>query len=169
MWKSLLLLLMICAPPALAAHVDLPAPKGEVILTIEGAKSNKNGGDKTVFDMELLHSLGETAISTSTVWTDGVHVYSGVSLIELLAALDITEGNLEMLAVNDYLVDVPVSDAVEGGPIIAYAVDGVPMSLRDKGPLWLIYPYDSDVKYRNEEIFARSIWQLNRINILPTP
>jgi hypothetical protein len=74
-----------------------------------------------------------------------------------------------MVAVNDYLVEVPVTDAVDGGPIIAYAVDGAQMSLRDKGPLWLIYPYDSDAKYRTEEIYARSIWQLDRINVTPSP
>lgn len=169
MWKPLLFLTLMFAPPALANHVSLPAPKGEVILTVMGGNTNKNTGISTVFDMDLLHSLGESTLSTSTVWTDGVHSYSGVSLKDFLDAMDVTDGSLEMFAVNDYMVEVPIADAVEGGPIIAYAVDGAPMSLRDKGPLWLIYPYDSDAKYRNEEIFSRSIWQLNRINILSTP
>jgi hypothetical protein len=37
------------------------------------------------------------------------------------------------------------------------------MSLREKGPLWVIYPYDSDPAYRTEETYSRSIWQLNRL------
>jgi hypothetical protein len=168
MWKPLLFLALFFAPPALAEVATLAAPKGEVVLTVTGGITNSNAKDSAIFDMDLLKSLGESRISTSTVWTDGVHSYTGVSLKVLMETLGVTEGSLEMLAVNDYLVEVPLADAVDGGPIVAYAVDGAEMPLRDKGPLWLIYPYDSDVKYRNEEIYSRSIWQLNRINILTT-
>lgn len=171
MWKSLLLLaaLMFAGHPALASDEALPAPTGEIVLTVTGGITNSNAKDSAVFDMDLLRSLGETTVKTSTVWTDGIHTYSGVSLKTLLDRLGVTQGSLEMVAVNDYLADVPLSDATEGGPIVAYAVDGVAMPLRDKGPLWLIYPYDSDIKYRTEEIYARSIWQLNRINVVPAP
>lgn len=169
MWKSLLFLAMMFATPALADQSTLAAPKGDVVLTVTGGITLSNAQDSAVFDMDLLHSLGETTISTSTVWTDGVHTYTGVSLKTLLHAMGVTSGSLQMIAVNDYQVDVPLSDAVDGGPIVAYAVDGVAMPLRDKGPLWLIYPYDADAKYRTEEIYSRSIWQLNRINITATP
>ena len=73
---------------------------------------------------------------------------------------------LRATAINDYTVEIPVSDAVEGGPIIAYSVDGKPMSVRDKGPLWVIYPYDSGAQYRSEVIYSRSIWQLDRIEVV---
>ena len=71
--------------------------------------------------------------------------------------------SISAVAINDYSVDIPVSDAEEGGPIIAYAMDGQPMSRRDKGPLWVIYPYSSSSKFRSEVIYSRSIWQLDRI------
>ena len=57
------------------------------------------------------------------------------------------------------------SDAVEEGPIVAYEMDGKLMSRRDKGPLWLIYPYSSNAEYRTEVIYSRSIWQLDRMAI----
>lgn len=166
-WLSLAAMMLTC--PALADTTALLAPKGEAVLTVTGAISETNTQDSAVFDEAMLRELGETTIETSTVWTDGVHKYTGVSLKTLLDRLGVTQGKLEMVAVNDYLVEVPVTDAVDGGPIIAYAVDGAQMSLRDKGPLWLIYPYDSDAKYRTEEIYARSIWQLDRINVTPNP
>ena len=40
------------------------------------------------------------------------------------------------------------------------------MTLRDKGPLWLVYPYDADTAYQSEVIYARSVWQLDRIEVL---
>ncbi|HEX9857587.1 MAG TPA: oxidoreductase, partial [Paracoccaceae bacterium] len=48
-----------------------------------------------------------------------------------------------------------------------YAQNGVPLSVRDMGPLWVIYPYDSDVDYQSEVIYSRSIWQLQRMDIRP--
>jgi hypothetical protein len=69
-------------------------------------------------------------------------------------------------AINDYTVEIPMSDAVEGGPIIAYLMDGNEMSIRDKGPLWVIYPYDSDADFRSEVVFTRSIWQLDRLVVI---
>ncbi len=59
-----------------------------------------------------------------------------------------------------------MGDAVEGGPIIAYLLNGEEMSIRDKGPLWVIYPFDSDADFRSEVVFSRSIWQLDRLEIL---
>jgi hypothetical protein len=41
------------------------------------------------------------------------------------------------------------------------------MSVRDKGPLWVIYPYDAVPEYKSERIYARSIWQLVSIEVLP--
>jgi hypothetical protein len=35
--------------------------------------------------------------------------------------------------------------------------------VRDKGPLWLVYPYDSVSAYQTEVIYARSIWQVKQM------
>jgi hypothetical protein len=56
---------------------------------------------------------------------------------------------------------------VTGGPIVAFARNGAPMPLRDKGPLWIVYPYDSNPDYQSELIYSRSIWQLDRIEVRP--
>ena len=106
-----------------------------------------------------------TSFRTTTNWTEGEREFSGVLLSDLLEVLDIRGRSLKAIALNDYTVEIPVSDARPGGPIVAYALDGKPMSVRDKGPLWIVYPYDSSVEYRSETIYARSIWQLDRIEV----
>ncbi|MDP5360810.1 MAG: oxidoreductase, partial [Paracoccaceae bacterium] len=35
-----------------------------------------------------------------------------------------------------------------------------------KGPLWVVYPYDMSADYRSEVIYYRSIWQLDRIEVV---
>ena len=51
-------------------------------------------------------------------------------------------------------------------PLVAYEMDGETMSRRQKGPLWIVYPFDSDADFRSEVIYSRSIWQLDRLEIV---
>ena len=69
------------------------------------------------------------------------------------------------MALNDYAVDLPVADAVEGGPIVAYKMNGQPMSVREKRPLWIIYPYDDKAQRQSEACYPRSIWQFVSIDV----
>lgn len=135
------------------------SPIGDVVLSVTGAVNQ----DPTVFDLEMLMALDETVIETTTIWTEGTQVFQGVALDVLMEALGVSQGTLLATAINDYTVEIPVSDAVAGGPIIAYKLNDATMSVRDKGPLWVIYPYDSSSDYRSEVIYSRSIWQLDRI------
>lgn len=142
---------------------DLATPTGEVILTVSGAIDVKNVADSAELDMELLANLGSIEVQTSTIWSEGVHSYTGVPLKTLIDKLGVSGTSIKLTAINDYMVEVPVTDAIDGGPILAYLMDGQPMSVRDKGPVWLIYPFDSNPEYRSEVYYSRSIWQLNRI------
>lgn len=117
------------------------------------------------FTRSELEALGQTSFETETIWTTGTQTFSGVSLLALTTHLGVSEGVLQARAINDYMVEVPVSDAVEGGPIIAYERNGAEMSVRSKGPLWLVYPYDSNPAYKTEAVYSRSIWQLDRIDV----
>lgn len=155
----------ICLSTAVAAE-DMAAPTGDAVLTLSGNLSVTNVNEFLVFDREALFALGGYKFETSTIWTDGVHSFEGVSLETLVGLIGAEEGTLLATAINDYTIEIPVTDAVEGGPMIAYLMDGEEMSIRDKGPLWVIYPYDSSFEYRTEVVYARSIWQLDRIEVV---
>ena len=151
--------------PEVLVFAELPPLSGPVLLTVSG-DFDRVPGRAMEFDLAMLQALDATSFSTASIWTDGVHQYTGVSLQLLAAYLGVAEGAiLKCAAINDYVVDVPVSDAVAGGPIIAYAMDGAAMSIREKGPLWILYPFDSNPAYRSEIIYTRSIWQLDRIEV----
>ena len=147
------------------ANETLPQPQGEIILTVTGDIARTNQGDNAVFDLAMLRDLGEVRFQTSTPWTDGVHEYAGVSLHSLARTLGVSQGTLTATALNDYAAEIPISDAVEGGPILAYMQDGDEMSVREKGPLWLVYPYDQNETYQTDVVFSRSIWQLQHIHV----
>ena len=135
------------------------AQDGDVLLDVAVGDTHHE------FTIEDLQALPATTIETTTIWTDGLQSFEGVSLRALLDTLDVTEGVIEATAINDYSVTIPMSDATEDGPIIAYLNNEEPMSRRGKGPLWIVYPYDSNLKYQTETIYSRSIWQLDRLSI----
>lgn len=146
----------------------LGAPVGEVVLTVRGAIGAANTTDGSArFDAAMLEGLPRTAFATSTIWTEGVVHFAGVDLLTLLQRLGVTSGALLVTAINDYSVRIPVADLRRGAPILADRRNGQPMSIRDKGPLWLVYPYDSAPEFRNEVVYSRSVWQVDRIEVLP--
>lgn len=142
---------------------NMPASADAVLLTISGEITNRNVGDTLQLDLAMLENLPQVEIVTSTIWTEGVDTYKGVLLRDLLDHAGHAGISISATAINDYAVDVPIESATEKWPIVAYERNGGPMSVRDKGPLWLIYPFDDYDELRSEIIYSRSIWQLDRI------
>ncbi|WP_435256754.1 molybdopterin-dependent oxidoreductase [Thioclava sp. FR2] len=149
---------LISAAFSIAAFVAGEAQADTAVLIVS------HNGEQIAMTMEELKAMPATSFTTSTQWTEGGPVaFTGVSLADFTAAFGVTEGTISATAINDYTVKIPVSDAVEGGPIIAYAMNGNEMSRRDKGPLWVIYPFDDKPDYKAETYYSRAIWQLDRV------
>ncbi len=157
------LALALAAAPAVAD--DFIAPSGEVLLTLSGNIGQTNAEGVLALDMALLETLPQHEFSTSTIWTEGVVNFRGVLLRDLLEAAGATGSTVALTALNDYSIGMPVADATTEAPLLAYLMNGEPMSVREKGPVWLVYPYDADASFRTEETYARSIWQLDRIEV----
>ena len=158
-------LVLLVAPPV-AAQEALPMPEGEPLLTVTGEISVTNQDEAAVFDRAMLESMETVTFTTSTIWTEGPQTFTGVPLSELMEAVGATGSSMKATAINDYAVDIPREDWVQDGPILAYLNDGEEMPVRDKGPLWVVYPYDLNASYQSEVFYSRSIWQLDRIVVV---
>lgn len=163
--RRLFLLVGLTLLGALPLRAELAQPTGPVLLTVTGQITQTNADKAARFDLEMLRALPVRRFTTTTIWTTGPQEFTGVALSDLLAVLGADGQTLRSIALNDYAVDIPSSDAQTDGPILAYELNGEPMSIRDKGPLWVVYPYDSNSRFRTEVVYSRSIWQLNRIEI----
>lgn len=125
-------------------------------------------GDKApvaLSDADLV-ALPQVEFTTTTIWTEGELTFSGPSLSGLLATLGVENTDLEMTAINNYKVRIPREAIETDAPIIANRIDGEQFGVRQKGPLWLVYPYDAEERYRSETVFSYSIWQLTSIRVL---
>ncbi len=163
---AIALSLLLSLTAALWADDAMDMPSGSVILTVSGTIDKTNVDGTAQYDMDMLRTFPAMSISTTTIWTDGVHMFTGVPIASLLDSLGTSGSTLRASAINDYTIEIPVDTLTKDYPILAYEMNGETMHRRDKGPLWVIYPFDSDEKYRTSQVFSRSIWQLDRIEVV---
>lgn len=155
----------VFAPVPSADAGSLARPKGAPVLTVSGKIAETNVGEAALFDMAMLKALPGRVTATETPWTKGETRFEGPLGSALLDVLGASGTTLHIVALNDYAVDVPVEDFRKWPVILAVTRDGRPMSVRDKGPIFVIYPFDLDPSLRNEKIFSRSAWQVKSIEV----
>ena len=148
-----------------ASHaLDMPAT--EPLLTIKGRVRNPNRGPDAVFDLPMLERLPQLTHRTKTPWHSGVRRFTGPFIRDVLRASAAQGQTLRMTALNDYRVDVPMDDVQRWDVIMARLLDDRPMSVRDKGPLFVMYPFDDHTELRTTLYFSRCAWQLRSIEVL---
>jgi hypothetical protein len=142
---------------------DIAKPKGAVVLSVTGNISNVNGPQKAEFDAAVLDQLALTEIETTSPWHKQKTKFSGPSLKTLLEVVGAQGKSLKMIALDKYEINVPVEDAIKFQPVLARKINGKELVVRTKGPLLMMYPFDSKSELRNDIYYSRSIWQLRRI------
>ena len=152
-----------CSP---AMSQSLLPPKDTPILTINGKIQNSNVQGAAVFDKAMLEALGEESFVTSSPWYTNPQKFSGVSLEKLLQHVGATGQIIKAKALNNYSVTIPRSDFSKYHVIAAMKLNDQPMSVREKGPLFVIYPFDTDPDLASAGFYARSIWQLASLEVM---
>ena len=149
------------APPSFA----LQAPAGKVILTLTGNVGEKNTGTAATFDLAMLEKLPQQTFTTMTPWDKQPIKFTGPLLRDVLAAAKATGTTLKAAALNDYQTSIPLADAQKFDVIVAHQMNGAAIPVRTKGPLFIIYPFDTKPELRSTVYFERSAWQLKSIAI----
>lgn len=152
------------------AAEPLPMPRGEVMLTVGGEIGRGNAQDaagrlEARLDRAMLEQLGLTEVNTTTPWHSGTMRFEGVLLRAVLGLVEARGSSLLATAHNEYSATLPVLDAARYNVILAMKLNGETMTLRDKGPLFIIYPFDSEKALQNDMTYIRSVWQLRHIDV----
>lgn len=144
----------------------LSKPANPVVLTLRGKVSITNEGGVANFDMAMLERMAQRSITTRTPWYEGPRKFTGPLLRDVLQAAGAQGTTLRAIALNDYKVDIPFEDAMKFDVVMARLLDDKPMPVREKGPLFIIYPFDDKSELRVPQYFARCAWQLRTIEIV---
>lgn len=149
---------LLCLAAAASATGPFAALARAVVLTVRSPS-----GAEHDFDMPALERLPQRDIVTATPWYDRSRRFTGPLLRDVLAAAGARGAQLRAVALNDYEVNIPMSDARDYDVIVARLLDRQPLPRRDKGPLFIIYPFDEQAELRTQVYFTRCAWQLRRI------
>ncbi len=161
-WRLLALLLSVLWLPVLSVAGDLGTPTGEVLLSVEGKVDVRNSNSGARLDYALLAEIGFVTRTITTDWTESAE-YEGVSGRELVEFLGISGAYLQGIAHDDYEVLIPLSDLVQYDTLFAVAKDGERLSMKNKGPIWLLYANDNRPDISPEVLNSRMIWQLHTL------
>ncbi|WP_245880124.1 molybdopterin-binding protein [Zobellella taiwanensis] len=160
----LLLLMIILLPTTVAAS--------PVILTITGNIRHQGESlEQLEFTLEQLQALPQRELTTAHLWAREPHRYLGPDLALLMETLfghaRITTLHLEGL--NGYSVAVDWPALAPHQPILAWQENGKTMSRRDKGPLWLLLPFERLSEPQLSDFRHYMVWQLHKIRVFTEP
>lgn len=143
----------------------LPPATGKVILTISGQVADKNTATAAVFDLAMLEKLPQQTFTTMTPWDKKPIKFTGPLLRDVLAAAKATGTTIKAAALNDYQTSIPLADAQKFNVIVAHKMNDEAIPVKTKGPLFIVYPFDTQAELRSTMYYERSAWQLKSMAI----
>lgn len=158
------LLVVSCLLLASAACA-LDKPIGPVVLTISGKVAQPNSGQQAVFDMKMLEKLPQKSFTTQTPWYPQPVSFTGPLLRDVLAAAGARGTKITAVALNDYKTEIPFDDVTRHEVIVARLMNDRPMPVREKGPLFIMFPFDTKAELRSETYYNRAAWQLSALRV----
>lgn len=160
---ALISLMAFCGPQWAHAGPVCPGLESRRVLQLHASQSSK----PQACDLKGLAKLPAKEIVATlpaALGLAGEHRWRGVSLRYLVEQMGGSERSQILLtALNDYAIEIPWSDLVRFDPILAYSRDGERISIRDKGPLILIYPFGTHPQLQGQDYINRSIWQVHAV------
>jgi hypothetical protein len=160
---------LILPVAALASALDerhlSTEPVGPVILTVSGNIEGVGSSPVVRLDRAMLEALGTTTLKTTTVWTSGEVVFEGVLVRDVLQALGAQGREVVATALNDYVATLPLQELYQYPVMLAFKMNGAYLQIKDKGPLWLVYPRDQFPELRNSMTDKKWVWQLRDLEV----
>lgn len=153
------------SPPAVeweplpAAFDDgVPAPTGEVVLSVEV------DGTTHEWDLAALEALEQHDLTIIEPFIEEERTYTGPLWGDVLRAsgVDLDEAHVaELVALDDFVADIPVEDDTLDGLLLARLEDGAVIPLEAGGPIRLVYPPDNPTG----ENANNWIWSIRRATV----
>jgi len=156
-------LLMVVGQMLANLAFALPTPKGEPILWVSGNISQTNSPQGAEFDESMLLAVEHGAIHTNNHVVSEVVEYKGPKLASLLEYVGANGKQVQVIAWDDYVVTISLEDIMKYGILLATHEAGVRMTIDDKGPLFVVFPFTQHAQLRNDFYYSLSVWQVREI------
>lgn len=151
----------------LSTDQTIPLPTDETLITIRGKIQNTNQDETLLLDRETIESLQLVQFEIFDLFERKNVTFEGVLLQDLIKLwqIDPEATSLEMVALNDYQINLPLASLEEVPMLFALKQDGQYMQPDYRGPAMLIVPH-----FGNSSTFEHPrpyywIWQISTITV----
>ena len=153
------------SPPSLKSTEPIPRPGKSVVLTVVGATAGNTASGNIEFDIATLERIGLVRFTSKNRWYNEPMTYEGVLGSAFLDAVGVPDRatTIRATALNDYVVRIPIEDLRRWPVVLALKLNGKYMSIRDKGPIWIVYPNHVFEELGGPAHQGKWIWQLKEI------
>jgi len=150
----------------LKAGDAIPKPAGDPILTVTGMISTTNSDKAIVMDLATIESVGEVTYEVTDPFEGNKAVFRGPLMSDLLDLWKVSPDatSLHIIALNDYVVDVPMADLRKYPVVFALQQDGKYMPIETRGPAMLVFPYE-DFQFDKNLYNNYWAWQIKTIDV----
>jgi hypothetical protein len=84
---------------------------------------------------------------------------------DLLEAVGAHGSEVAAVALNDDVVTIPMDEFSRYPVLLALKMNGEYLKIRDKGPIWIVYPRDQYSELRNPMTDKKWVWQLAQLDV----
>ncbi|MBE9399541.1 molybdopterin-binding oxidoreductase [Pontibacterium sp. N1Y112] len=137
---------------ALSAHGN-----DKIILTVTHGEASEQ------YSLKQLDAFPQHVYETKTPWTSR-HSFSGPLLKDVMYKSGLVSPRaITARALNDYIVDIDLILMEKYPVLLATRMDGNPMRIRNKGPIWILFPLDQFPELNTMEVHGQMVWQLEKL------
>lgn len=128
-------------------------------VTVDGGKS------ETVW-LDEINENYLVEIETHTPWHDDQALYKGMLVASFLKLIHAEKSKkILMIAINGYIVESELEGVVNAGAMIAWTMNGAAISIHNKGPITIVFPWSNDASLRKDVFTSLSVWHLSEIHL----
>ena len=155
------------APASISRGDSIPAPTGDVVLTMMGDIGITNSGDTLQLDMPTLEGFGLVKYTVNDPWLEATNTYTGVLMSDLSEVLGASSGatSMHITALDDYTVEISLADVEKWPILLATRTNGNYMDVENSGPTRVIFPYDTYSDIDKVETKTLWIWNIKSVEI----
>lgn len=152
-------LALLAGPGASLARSD------ETLLVLRNPALNAEHGEIRFTRSDLVARDWHT-IKTGNQFISGVGTFRGPMVSDVLSLIGRANATKARLtAVNQFYAEVEIAEFARFGAILAMEMNGRALSLRDFGPIWVMYPIDDHSELQDSRYNSRLVWQLSEIEL----
>ena len=150
----------------LKAGDKIPVPTKDVILTVTGKIGTTNKDNAIKMDLPTVESVGLVDYKVTDPFEKKDAVFRGPLMNNLLDLWQISKEatKLHIVALNDYVVDVPIAEVRKYPVVFALQQDGQYMPVSTRGPAMLVFPYN-DFQFNQTVFNDYWAWQIKTIEV----